>query len=173
MKRKLKTFINSIVKFCFHDTLTTIFCSQNVQNAKAGIPATQISSSAAANLNGMFGYNDMSFNKPISTISALTANTLSPLTTASLSNLNLPSVDLSSMVLQANSTRSSLNRPCSYTIKLYHAVGGYVAEILKHHEDDQSSRDYSTLKTGSLHILDSEKLGEQLEKAIAYESLKQ
>ena len=102
---------------------------------------------------------------------------VAPLTTASLSGLtnyaSIPTVNLSgltsSMVLEA-SEKHSLNRPCSFNIKLYHAIGGYVAEISKYNEDEKLGYNF---KPGALHILQSEHLGEQLEKAIAYESLRQ
>ena len=188
MKKKFKSFINYIISYCFRDTLTAIFCSQNLQNAKAGVPSVQVSSSNTTQLSGLYSYNDMSsYNSLPNSLSALTSNMLPPLTNCntSIGSLNLSGIsglntsgltaNLNSMVLETNnSTRSSLNRPCSYTIKLYHAVGGYVAEILKHNEDDnEPARSYSSGRTGSLHILNNEKLGDQLEKAIAYESLKQ
>lgn len=89
----------------------------------------------------------------------------------SLNSTQISNLPLSSMVVE--NKKSVLNRSFSYEIKLYHAVGGYVAEIIKYTEEEKNSNLYGYSKQGNLHILDSNKLGEELEKAIAYESMRQ
>jgi hypothetical protein len=186
MKRFFQKIINDAIKNAFNEPVNDFLktLKPKVEETKDNqTDLNKILDRLKTNyLNDDFTANSsLNYNMSNLAVAPLTTASLSGLTNGSLNNYaSIPTVNLSnglnhlsgltsSMVLEA-SEKHSLNRPCSFNIKLYHAIGGYVAEISKYNEDEKLG--YNS-KPGALHILQSEHLGEQLEKAIAYESLRQ
>ena len=151
MKKTLYKILKKITsKFEDSLNLTKVAVNNNINNNVNDYNQNRLSDA----LRQLDGTNPM-YNQPL----------------LGLNNTQISNLPLSSMVVE--NKKSVLNRSFSYEIKLYHAVGGYVAEIIKYTEEEKNSNLYGYSKQGNLHILDSNKLGEELEKAIAYESMRQ